>query len=1162
MRIHREGHSGRPGIIAGLRFGLVIAVAYFLSGKLGLMFAPNEGYATAFFPAAGIALACVLIYGWKAVPWVFLGGLVLNLSHAYTAQSLSGLDVAAALGIACASTLQAILSAYLLRRFIAPGTAGFVLDTGQEAIRFVALASAGCVVSASLATAWMFGLNLITSESAGFSWLTWWVGDALGVLLTMPLTLTLIGQPQSLWRARRLPLGLLLGFGLPLVGGVVHYVSQLEREQGLVEFRLLSERVSEQLSMRMSEQEAFVDQLAAVMSGPNPISPLEFARMSREGLTRFHATMQAVEWAPRVTTEQRAAFERTRHLTRSSYAIKEKNAQGKMRVAGYRPEYVPVTYIEPLRGNESAEGYDLLSNPSRRATIESARLTDVPTATPPLQLVQERGRQQGLLLVHWVSGGSNGPGLVLVVLRMGDFMRNIVGDQNKRVNVRLHDVASRDEVIFDSQPQSSWVSRLSQAHQVSGGRAYRIETAPTPAYLVAHRNWQSWMVAVGGLVFLGMLSLSLMLASARRASIEALVTLRTAELESARGEAEQASKLLREAVSSIAQGFTIFDENDRLVLCNEAYRSFYSVSRDIIVPGNRFEQIVRDGALRGQYWEIEGDVEAWVRQRVAQHQNAHGEAIEQQLGDGRWLLIVEYRTPSGYIVGNRIDISEIKRTELALAESEQRWALSVMGANDGIWDWNMQTGALYGSERWLSMLGYAAADFGGRIEDWQALLHPEDVARTMAEMQRHLAGESEFYGVELRLRCKDGAYKWILCRGKAMFDAAGKPVRMSGSHTDISVRRAAEESVREQTEQLGAIFTLSPDGFVTFDARRCVKYVSPAFLRMTGLGEKEMIGLDEAVFSRRLTQLCLPLATFPGVAALRAAQNAGSGERGAQPGRRQLIEIAAAKRVLEVGLRLAEGEVVSQILYFRDVTHETEIDRMKSEFLSTAAHELRTPMANIYGYAELMLEFPLPEEDQRESLRVIFRHSERMVSIINELLDLARIESRRGKDFKLEHIDVGVLLNEVVDHFTPPDSRARPLGATGDIPVWVWADRGKLTQVLINVLANAYKYSPDGGPVEMELVESPATETAAGGASIRIIDHGIGMTPAQLERVCERFYRADASGRIPGTGLGMSIVKEIIELHGGEVALASQIGVGTTVTLWLPTGSALEAAES
>ena len=403
----REEHSGRPRTIASLRFGLVIAIAYYLGGKFGLMFAPGEGYATAFFPAAGIALACVRIYGRKALPWVFLGALALNLSLV-AVQPLGGLEVLAGLGIAGASTLQALLGAHLLQRFVAHesfpgGSTRCMLDTGKAASRFVALAAVGCVVSASLSTAWLFGLHIIAPESAGYTWMTWWVGDVLGVILTMPLTLTLIGQPRPLWRARRLPLGLLLGIGLPLVGGVVHYVSHLERERGLVEFRLLSERAAEQLSMRMSEQEAFIDQLAAVMSGPNPISPLEFARMSREALTRFHSNMQAVEWAPLVLGSRRAAFERVLRLTRSNYVIKEKDAQGEMRVAGTHGEYAPVTYIEPLRGNETAQGYDLLSNPSRRATIESARLTNAPTATPPLQLVQERGRQQGVLLVHWVA---------------------------------------------------------------------------------------------------------------------------------------------------------------------------------------------------------------------------------------------------------------------------------------------------------------------------------------------------------------------------------------------------------------------------------------------------------------------------------------------------------------------------------------------------------------------------------------------------------------------------------------------------------------------------------------------------------------------------------------------------------------------------------------
>jgi PAS domain-containing protein len=127
-------------------------------------------------------------------------------------------------------------------------------------------------------------------------------------------------------------------------------------------------------------------------------------------------------------------------------------------------------------------------------------------------------------------------------------------------------------------------------------------------------------------------------------------------------EAEQSARLLRESVSCIAQGFTIYDENDRLVICNEAYRGMYEASRDLIVQGSTFEDIVRLGAERGQYVDAIGHVDDWVRERVKLHQKADGQVMEQRLGDGRWLLIVEYRTPSGYIVGNRVDITELKQT--------------------------------------------------------------------------------------------------------------------------------------------------------------------------------------------------------------------------------------------------------------------------------------------------------------------------------------------------------------------------------------------------------------------------------------------------------------------------------------------------------------------
>ena len=130
---------------------------------------------------------------------------------------------------------------------------------------------------------------------------------------------------------------------------------------------------------------------------------------------------------------------------------------------------------------------------------------------------------------------------------------------------------------------------------------------------------------------------------------------------------ERANRLLHEAIDSVAEGFTIYDEQDRLVICNEAYRKIYQTSRDLIAPGTSFSEIVRQGALRGQYKEAVGRIDEWVAERVSTHQRADGLPLEQLLDDGRWLLIIEHRTPSGFIVGNRIDITARKRAEAELA---------------------------------------------------------------------------------------------------------------------------------------------------------------------------------------------------------------------------------------------------------------------------------------------------------------------------------------------------------------------------------------------------------------------------------------------------------------------------------------------------------------
>jgi len=360
-----------------------------------------------------------------------------------------------------------------------------------------------------------------------------------------------------------------------------------------------------------------------------------------------------------------------------------------------------------------------------------------------------------------------------------------------------------------------------------------------------------------------------------------------------------------------------------------------------------------------------------------------------------------------------------------------------------------------------------------------------------------------------------------------------------------SSRQLALEQNQDRSEQLNAIFALSPDGFVAFDGERCVKYVSPAFLQMMAVEPQQLDGLDEQEFSAWLALGCASESVFEGVAALRNRVVAGKLDA------HELIEVKRnGKRMLQVGLRCSESKSVSQILYFRDVTRETEVDQMKSEFLSTAAHELRTPMASVFGFSEVLLAQDFDAATQREFLTIIYQQSKLMAEILNELLDLARIEARRGKDFHYTRVCLQELAADVVKAFKPPSERAVPELLTPAQPLYVMADVGKLRQALLNVLSNAYKYSPGGGLVILT-IEAAGCGDLPGQVCIHVVDHGIGMTAEQLSRVCERFYRADSSGSIPGTGLGMSIVKEIIELHGGQVSVSSDLGQGTRVSLCL-----------
>ncbi|MFD0589664.1 ATP-binding protein [Paenibacillus sp. GCM10027627] len=235
------------------------------------------------------------------------------------------------------------------------------------------------------------------------------------------------------------------------------------------------------------------------------------------------------------------------------------------------------------------------------------------------------------------------------------------------------------------------------------------------------------------------------------------------------------------------------------------------------------------------------------------------------------------------------------------------------------------------------------------------------------------------------------------------------------------------------------------------------------------------------------------------------------------------------------------------LLVHRDMTKEYEVDRMKSEFVSTVSHELRTPLASILGFSELMLHRELKPERQRKYVSTIHQEASRLTQLVNDFLDLQRMES--GKQFyEFKPVDMYSLIGEVAELQQAATAKHTIVWDGPKEGSKVYGDRDKLLQALVNLIGNAVKYSPGGGSIQLS-----ASETD-GRMRIGIRDEGLGIPPQALPHLFSKFYRVDNTDRreIGGTGLGLAIVKEIVQQHQGEISVESELGEGSVFSIELP----------
>ena len=466
-----------------------------------------------------------------------------------------------------------------------------------------------------------------------------------------------------------------------------------------------------------------------------------------------------------------------------------------------------------------------------------------------------------------------------------------------------------------------------------------------------------------------------------------------------------------------AQAIIIADRNGDIVSVNAAFTRITGYSAPEVIGHN--PRLLNSGVQSKGFY-----VELW--NELFQNGVWHGELVNRHK-DGRLydthLTLTVSRDSAGqvqHLIGVSSDITERKKLENSLKESEFRWKYAIEGAGDGLWDWNVPDGIVFFSLRWKEMLGYSADEVGTGFDEWEQRVHPDDKAASLKTVEDYLAGHSPTFSIEHRVLCKDGSYKWILARGMVVSRAPdGNPLRLIGTHSDIT-----------------RLVTATKDA--------------------------------------------------------------------------QAANIA------------------------------------KSRFLATMSHEIRTPMNGVLGMAQLLLMPNLSEAERRDYARTILSSGQTLLTLLNDILDLSKIEA--GK-FQLEPtvFEPDSVLHETGTLFSGA-AQAKGLRLqhqwSGAPEQRYQADSHRLRQMLSNLVGNAIKFTHRG----QVRIEAKELERDANSALLEfsVHDTGIGIPQDKQGLLFKPFSQTDNSTtrEFGGSGLGLSIVRNLALAMGGDVGVESESGKG------------------
>jgi len=631
----------------------------------------------------------------------------------------------------------------------------------------------------------------------------------------------------------------------------------------------------------------------------------------------------------------------------------------------------------------------------------------------------------------------------------------------------------------------------------------------------------------------------------------------------ATAQAARADATLLDAIESISTGFSLWDSDDKLVLCNSKWREAHPEMARLAEPGILFEDYFTGVAKIAVYAASMGDLKTQVKERMEFHRNTPSHH-EQRFADGRWVNIHEYGTHDGGTVILWTDITERKQAEEALEESEERFRNLIEGSVQGVLI-HARHEPLFVNQAYAEIFGYDSPE--EMIAQGDALAHvaPHEQERMKGYSEGRIRGESvpenyEFEGVR-----KDGSSIWVENRARAV--TWEDRIAVQRTIVDITERKRAEEALRQSEENYRNLVDGSVQGvFIHHDFKPL--FVNEVLVKMFGYSSaEEIMALDSIDLlyapEERARLRDMYKARFSGDPVPEYYEFKGLKKDGTiiwLQRTSRTVTYEGKPAVQGAMMDITDSKNIEESLRRAKEMAETA-NRAKSEFLANMSHELRTPLNSVIGFSEVIKDQILgPEKgaQYRNYANYIYSSGQHLLGLISDILDVSKIEVGE-MDVSDDNIEIGPVIDTCARMIQERADKAGVILTVKNTQAcpMLLCDERRLKQILLNLLSNAVKFTPPQGKVNI------GAKPFDGGVQFWVEDTGIGIAEDDIPLVLKPFAQVASSQTRSheGTGLGLALVQSLCDLQGAKLEIKSKTGEGTMVAVNFPRERVLDASK-